>query len=105
MSSRPQNRKPAGRPSGGEYAPTERTESDVQLGPTPGDEGGDNAFVRVRHSSAPAPNSCRWCGRERGSHGLFFARSVGNHYYAEPTPQQRMARMRARRASTGQPTE
>lgn len=55
------------------------------------------AFVRVRHTSAPVPSGCRWCGRERGSHGLFFTRSVGNHYFVDPTSQQRLARMRTRR--------
>lgn len=55
-----------------------------------------STFVRVRHSSVPAPSSCRWCGYERRTHGLSFARSVGNHHFAEPTPKQRLARMRAR---------
>ncbi|GAB2734394.1 hypothetical protein GCM10027090_02300 [Sinomonas soli] len=58
-------------------------------------------MVRVRHVSAPGPNSCRWCGREQRTHGLFYARSVGNHYYTEPTPQQRLAPMRARRGTEG----
>lgn len=57
----------------------------------------ESAFTRVRHMSAPVPSACRWCGRERGSHGLYFTRSVGNHYFVEPTAQQRLARMRSRR--------
>lgn len=58
------------------------------------------AFLRIRHTAAPVPNACRWCGREQTDHGLFFARSVGNHYFVAPTPQQRLARMRTRRVTS-----
>lgn len=64
------------------------------------DEGKENAvsaFQRVRHASAPGPSGCRWCGRARGQHGMYFTPSVGNHLFTEPTAQQRLARMRARR--------
>lgn len=54
-------------------------------------------FVRVRHEKAPEPNSCRWCGRIQGEHGLYSVRSVGLHSYVEPTNEQRKARLRARR--------
>lgn len=56
-----------------------------------------NTFTRVRHTEAPPPNSCRWCGREEQNHGMTFARSVGNHYYAAPTDKQRLARMLSRK--------
>lgn len=57
-----------------------------------------STFQRVRHVSAPEPSGCRWCGRIRGQHGMYFARSVGNHFFIEPTAKQRLARMRTRQA-------
>lgn len=56
-----------------------------------------DTFLRVRHTEAPAPNNCRWCGREPKTHGIAFVRSVGNHSYEAPTSKQRLARMTARR--------
>lgn len=51
---------------------------------------------RIRHHETPEPRGCRWCGRIPRSHGLFYTRSVGNHYYVEPTARQRLARIRSR---------
>lgn len=56
-----------------------------------------NIFTRVRHTEAPGPNSCRWCGREQRNHGMSFVRSVGNHHYTSPTDKQRLARMLSRK--------
>lgn len=54
-------------------------------------------FLRIRHTTAPEPNSCRYCGRNQLDHGLYSVRSVGLHSYAEPTNEQRKARIRARK--------
>lgn len=56
-------------------------------------------FVRVRHASTPTPDGCRWCGVPRPSHAHAYARSVRGHFWEMPTSAQRLARMRARRAS------
>ncbi|OPF71062.1 hypothetical protein VT50_0235240 [Streptomyces antioxidans] len=54
--------------------------------------------LRVRHSGPPAPSGCRWCGEERSRHGRRWVSSVGMHSWEEPTREQRLSRMRARRA-------
>ena len=56
------------------------------------------AFERVRLVSTPSPDACRWCGRERTAHGVYFVRSVGDHGFVTPTVAQRKARMLARRS-------
>lgn len=55
-------------------------------------------LTRVRHKSTPEPGGCRWCGTAERQHASRFARSVGQHLFDAPTPAQRLARMRARRA-------
>lgn len=52
----------------------------------------------VRHVTAPSPNACRWCGRDERLHSIEWAGSVGYHNWETPTPDQRRARMVARRA-------
>ncbi|RIJ10018.1 hypothetical protein DZF97_09925 [Clavibacter nebraskensis] len=56
------------------------------------------AFLRVRHPSALTPDGCRWCGDARSSRGHTYSRAIGGHFWEQPTPPQRLARMRARRA-------
>ena len=68
----------------------EEFESDVQRGAL------RPLRVRVRHSSAPHPNGCRWCGRDEYGHGLSYTASTGFHSWGLPTPAQRKARMLAR---------
>lgn len=53
----------------------------------------------VRHSEAPEPSGCRWCGTGEREHASRFVPSAGQHLFAAPTAAQRLARMRARRAS------
>lgn len=57
------------------------------------------AMARVRHTTAPDPSGCRWCGRDERGHGLSFTRGAGYHTWGMPTLAQRKARMRARTAS------
>lgn len=52
----------------------------------------------VRHAGAPMPNACRWCGKNDREHSTEWVASVGFHRWATPTPQQRRARMLARRS-------
>jgi hypothetical protein len=54
-----------------------------------------------RERTVDSPNACRWCARNKFAHGLYYARSVGNHYFTEPTDAQRLARMTARREANG----
>ncbi|PPF85780.1 hypothetical protein C5C03_13580 [Clavibacter michiganensis] len=54
-------------------------------------------LLRVRHVSAPTPDGCRWCGDARTSHGHTYSRAAGGHFWEQPTPSQRLSRMRARR--------
>jgi hypothetical protein len=44
---------------------------------------------------------CRWCGVESRPHGHRRGGPVGYHQWAEPTPAQRHARMRARLRARG----
>lgn len=53
----------------------------------------------VRHMVAPSPNGCRWCGKDLRGHVIAWAGSAGYHSWSEPTPEQRRARMFARRRS------
>lgn len=55
--------------------------------------------TEVRHTSAPEPGGCRWCGTAQRQHASRFAPSVGQHVFDAPTAAQRLARMRARRTS------
>lgn len=59
--------------------------------------GGRPIMMRVRSLEAAVPSGCRWCSRERGDHGFSYAASAGYHRWCEPTSQQRLARMQARR--------
>lgn len=54
-------------------------------------------FVRVRHHEPPNPDGCRWCGYDKGGHGMQITRGAGLHTWVSPTPAQRAARMKARR--------
>lgn len=54
----------------------------------------------VRHAGSPMPNACRWCGKCDREHSTEWVASVGFHKWVAPTPQQRRARMLARRASS-----
>ena len=51
----------------------------------------------IRHTVAPLPNACRWCGKGDRAHGMEWVASVGFHKWVAPTAQQRRARMLARR--------
>lgn len=43
------------------------------------------------------PNGCRWCGYGRRGHYGFWRAPAGWHTWVEPTDEQRLRRMRARR--------
>ncbi len=43
------------------------------------------------------PNGCRWCGHDRHGHFSGWHRGGEWHTWAEPTDEQRLTRMRARR--------
>jgi hypothetical protein len=45
----------------------------------------------------PTPDGCHWCGSPRRAHGRQYIPPVGMHGWTAPTPQQRLARMHARR--------
>lgn len=45
----------------------------------------------------PTPNGCRWCGIEKLRHYQRWTEPVGWHGHVEPTDDQRLARMLARR--------
>lgn len=47
----------------------------------------------------PTPNSCGECGRDERDHGIYYSVPAGIHTYVAPTEQQRLERMRARRAA------
>lgn len=46
-----------------------------------------------------APNGCFWCGIEKPKHNQRWDKDAGWHLWVEPNDQQRLARMKARRAS------
>ncbi|WIB65273.1 hypothetical protein [Curtobacterium sp. MCBD17_040] len=48
---------------------------------------------------APSPDGCRYCGWPRRTHGHSYAPGVGSHYWVDPTGEQRLVRMRTRRAA------
>lgn len=56
-----------------------------------------HGHVRWPHGTAPSPFGCRWCGRERRSHGQLFLPRRGFHQWVQPTQVQIKARMVARR--------
>ncbi|MGH3379522.1 MAG: hypothetical protein ACRDP6_32785 [Actinoallomurus sp.] len=45
------------------------------------------------------PSGCRWCGLEEREHFGRWSRAAGWHGWIEPAQEQRLARMRARRAA------
>lgn len=47
----------------------------------------------------PTPYGCRWCGTEHSGHGQRWKASVGLHRWEQPTREQVLARMRARRTA------
>ncbi|MEV2239612.1 hypothetical protein [Micromonospora sp. NPDC049891] len=58
---------------------------------------------RVRHTSAPMPEGCRWCGTAEREHPQLWVPGRGWHGWVEPTRKQITARMWARHARKGQP--
>lgn len=52
--------------------------------------------VRFPDGSPPTPDGCRWCGLPY-PHSRSGISSVGMHLWQEPTREQRLARMKARR--------
>lgn len=56
----------------------------------------DKMSTVIRYKEAPTPNGCRYCGYEQRAHGNCWVRSVGWHFWVEPTNAQRLARMKAR---------
>lgn len=53
----------------------------------------------------PAPNGCRHCGINKPGHDQRWAPEVKWHGFAEPTDEQRLTRMKARRAANHVHTE
>jgi hypothetical protein len=58
-----------------------------------------HGHIRWPHGTTPEPFGCRWCGRERRSHGQLFLPRRGFHKWEQPTQAQIKARMLARRAA------
>jgi hypothetical protein len=54
----------------------------------------------VRHSLAPTPYGCRWCGIPQREHAQRWKPPAGWHTWEQPTNAQIKARMLARRTST-----
>jgi hypothetical protein len=52
--------------------------------------------LMLRHRTAPLPSGCRWCGAPYREHATHWVPSVKWHVYADPTPDQVYARIRAR---------
>ncbi|WP_327259977.1 MULTISPECIES: hypothetical protein [unclassified Streptomyces] len=48
----------------------------------------------------PSPNACRHCGLDQRGHAQQWTTFAGWHTWAQPTQDQILARMRARRAAT-----
>lgn len=46
----------------------------------------------------PVPNGCRWCGVDYQEHCQRWHPDGGRHGWTEPTDEQRLSRLRARRA-------
>lgn len=55
------------------------------------------ALVYNRAGEPFEPNGCRWCGTPRRGHFGLYTEMAGWHRFIEPTDNQRLARMRARR--------
>ncbi|MFJ2110605.1 hypothetical protein ACIOEX_01530 [Streptomyces sp. NPDC087850] len=55
--------------------------------------------MTVRHQAPPSPSACRWCGIDQRPHARQWAQPAGWHAWEQPTEQQILARMRARRAA------
>lgn len=53
----------------------------------------------ARASEGPSPNACRYCDTDRATHLQRWAPGVKWHGWCEPTPEQRKARMLARRTA------
>lgn len=53
----------------------------------------------IRHQTPPNPYRCRWCGIALSDHGCRWVASRGMHAWEQPTRQQILARMRARRTA------
>lgn len=51
-------------------------------------------------TAVPEPNACRWCGDDQHHHGWQYHPEAGLHQWTEPTDEQRLQRMRARRQTT-----
>lgn len=51
---------------------------------------------RVRHTSAPLPEGCRWCGTPYHGHVQQWVPGHGWHGWTHPTREQIAARLRAR---------
>jgi hypothetical protein len=60
---------------------------------------GDGRVIRVHRKDLPTPDGCRWCGDEQGHHGAQWVASVGLHAWEAPTREQRLKRMKVRRAA------
>lgn len=50
-------------------------------------------------ANLPVPNGCRYCGADKQDHCQRSSPEVGSHGWAEPTDEQRLTRMKARRAA------
>lgn len=53
--------------------------------------------IRFPDGSPPLPFGCRWCGIPQETHGWTRIESAGMHEWVQPTKQQTLARMKARR--------
>ncbi len=59
----------------------------------------DHDIPRQRTSDDLAPpNGCRWCGVDSHDHWQRWHPEGGRHGWTQPTDEQRLSRMRARRA-------
>lgn len=53
--------------------------------------------ARIRHQTAPNPDGCQHCGVDEDEHMQRWKPPVGWHAWEQPTQEQRLARMQARR--------
>lgn len=53
----------------------------------------------MRATELPAPNGCRHCGADKQDHCQRSSPEVGSHGWVEPTDEQRLTRMKTRRAA------
>lgn len=56
-------------------------------------------MTEVHPEQAPTPDGCGLCGQHARFHGEVWAPGTGRHTYSPPTPEQRLFRMRSRRAA------